>query len=146
MVSDDKAEEKSISHKRAEVLMTLTNSRGKAKLESGSDPYPEVILTFPTRLGSSENMGVRALINMCAIGMLMKKSLFDSLKHETVDEPKSKTWTAYAGMFVNKKNALISGCLLPSIKSKCSFNMEVNAMLDSNLPYAVILKRDLMHQ
>ena len=84
-------------------------------------------------------MGIRALIDMCAAGMLMKKSPFDSLKHKTVDEPEAKTWTTGGGTFVTKKKAVISGCLLPSITAKCSINMEVNAMPDSDQPYAVIL-------
>ena len=88
----------------------------------------------------------QVLKDMCATGMLMKKSLFDSLKHAIVDEPKAKMWTTGAGIFVITKKAVISGCLLPLIMTKCIFSMKVNAMPDSDQLYAVIIGRDLMHQ
>ena len=49
-------------------------------------------------------------------------------------------------MFVIKKKAVISGCLMPLIMTKHSFNMEVNIMPDSDQPYAVIIGSHLMHQ
>ena len=64
MFSDDKAGDESVSHERAEALMTLTKSRDKAKLKIGSDPNPEVILTLLTEPGSAENMDFRALIDV----------------------------------------------------------------------------------
>ena len=146
MVSDNKAEEDSIGHEQGEVLMTLTKSRDGAKLESVNDPNPKVILMFPSRQGSSKNIGMRALIDMHATGALMKKSLFDSLKYKTLDEPKAKTWTMGAGMFVTKKKVVISVCLSSLIMTKHSFRMEMNSMQDSNQPYAVIISRYLMHQ
>ena len=126
MVSDDEAKDKSIRHERAEVIMTLTKSRDKAKLESRSDLNLEDILTFLTRPGSSENICVRALINMCTISILIKKYMFHSLKHKIVEEPEAKTWTTGVDTFFIKKKVLISGCLLPLITTKHSFNMEVN--------------------
>ena len=146
MVSDYEGENKSITHERAEVIITLTKSRDKAKLESGSGLKPHDILTFLTKPGSFENMGVRALMDMRAMGMLMKKSLFDYLKKEIVKEPKAKTWAMGAGTFVAKKKALITACLLPSITTNCSFNMEINAMPEFDQPYALTLGRDLMCQ
>ena len=92
-----------------------------------SDPNPEVILNQVV----SENMGVRALIDMCTTGTLMKKSLYDSLKHKTVDEPKAKTWTMEAGTFVTKKKAVISGSLLPLITNKHSCQILTNHMQSS---------------
>ena len=70
-------------------------------------------------------MGVRALVNMYVTSTLIKQCLFDSLKHETVDEPKA---------------------LLPSIMIKYSFSMEVKDMTDSNQPYMIIIDRDLISQ
>ena len=72
--------------------------------------------------------------------------MFDSLKHKIVDQPKAKMWTMGAGTFVTKKKVVISGCLLPLITTKHSFNMEGNTMQDSNQLHAVILGQDLMHQ
>ena len=53
---------------------------------------------------------MRALIDMCATGMLVKQSLFDSLKHETVDIPKAKTWTSGVGTLTTKKKIRIDDC------------------------------------
>ena len=40
-------------------------------------------------------------------GTLVKQSLFDSLKQETIDEPKAKIWTICASMKTTKKKAMI---------------------------------------
>ena len=145
IVFDDEADNNSISHKQDEVLMTLDKPSSGAKLVSNNNPNHEVILTFPTRQGSSKKKDVRVLVDMCAIDILLKQSLFDLLKHETVDGPKAKTWTTSAGTFIMKKKAVISGCLLPLIMNKCCFSIVICSMPDSDQPYAMNIDRDLMH-
>ena len=100
------------------------------RLESGSNPNLEAILMFPTRPGSSKKRDVKTLHDKSTTGMLMKQSLFNLLKHETLDEPKANTWIANAGTFITMKKAVINWCLLPSIMTKHSFSMEVNALPD----------------
>ena len=62
--------------------MTQTKSRNRAKIESGSDPIAEVIVMLPNGQGGSGKMGIRALINMCATGMLtIKQWMSPKLRH-----------------------------------------------------------------